>query len=93
MSRKQNDSTEVSSVDVETHVIRVILLSIVVLTVFKIEPLGLRLERPEEDRIREIAHDEDDVILPPNRGNGYRRDLANHGIECKRSHGAPANAL
>ncbi|KKA20211.1 hypothetical protein T310_5780 [Rasamsonia emersonii CBS 393.64] len=61
--------------------------------VLQIQPLGLRKESPEEERVGQIAHDEDDVVPPSDRRHCDGRDLADHRVEGERRHGAPGHAL
>jgi len=61
--------------------------------VLQIEPLGLGLERPEEQGIAEVANDEDEVELPSDRGDGDGRDLTDHRVEGEGGHGAPGDTF
>lgn len=61
--------------------------------VLQIQPLRLRKEGPEEQRVGQIAHDEDDVVPPPDRRHRDGRHLADHRVEGEGGHGAPGHAL
>jgi len=53
----------------------------------------LREERPEEDGVREIADDEEDVVAPADVRDGHGRDLADHGVEGEAGHGGDGDAF
>lgn len=50
--------------------------------------LGLRLERPEVQRVGEIADNEKQVEAPADALHGDGRDLADHGVEGEGDHDA-----
>lgn len=53
----------------------------------------LRLNRPEENRIGEIAHHKHHIELPSDRLQSDGSDLADHGVEGERCHGGNTDAL
>jgi hypothetical protein len=55
--------------------------------------LRLRLERPEVQRIREVAHDEKQVKAPANAFHGDWRHLTDHGVESEGDHDSDRDAF
>ena len=55
--------------------------------------LGLRQEDVEEDRVREIANHEEEIVAVMNIFHRNGRNLTDHGIESERGHGSDRDTL
>ena len=64
-----------------------------IVRLFQWAPSGLRQACPEEQRIGEIAHPEEDAELERDVRQRDGRDLSNHGLEGKGGHDRDTDAL
>ena len=64
-----------------------------IIHIFQVQTFCLGQERPEEERVDQIADDEDDVEFPADGRNGDGCHLADHRVEGEGGHGTPRHAL